>query len=551
MPRRSSSPLLSPPVLIILLPTVILIFLIYAIPPLLSLTSHILQPTVSVKKSWDSLNVFLVIFAILCGVFAKKHDDAVEGLPDVDNPHVHNHNASNRLLGSPINRPTSSPRSDSSVLLTPQQQWFGYPDRTPKMYDTTPVRTPDNVGGGGLRRRSSYPDLRQVDSLWQTLGDVQTKSQFRFFDDFEISNYGTHRQHSHRETSSDDVKEIPVDTFVLKSSPTPVKLPTPPPPPPPLPRRQKQGTYETVGRRKKKEMKVVEEVRSTPPPTPPPPPPPRPVAPPSPMRVRSDQKHGRLERRKSNVKREIAMVWNSVLSNQRKRKRKQKATRNIDDTVAPESPPEQSQLVPPPPPPPPPSSVFHNLFKKGSKTKQVHSVSAAPPPAVSVRTHQARRSTMPPPAPAPPRQPPAAHSLRRPPLPTKPSTSYEDNVMNSGCQSPLIPISPPPPPFKMPELRFFVKGDFVKIQSAQSSRSGSPEPPEEVVDDHALPAGKEESTSSSTVNLTDGGEGAGKASPSVFFLSPDVNTKADNFIARLRDEWRLEKMNSLREKKMK
>ncbi|XP_004288965.1 PREDICTED: pollen-specific leucine-rich repeat extensin-like protein 1 [Fragaria vesca subsp. vesca] len=542
--RSSSSPLLSPPVLIILLPTVILLFLIYAIPPFLSLTSHILQPTVSVKKSWDSLNVFLVIFAILCGVFARKHDDAGEGLPDPDHHHVHIHNANSDPL---LDRTTSSPQSESSVLHVPQQQWFGYSERTSRMYDTTPVKTPENVSGDGrLRRRSSYPDMRQVESLWETLDD--TKSQFRFFDDFEISNYKTHRHY--KETTSDDVKEIKVDTFVLQPSPTP-----PPPPPPPPPRREKQRTYETVGRRSKEKVEEVkfEEVRSTPPP---PPPPPSTVAPPSPMRVRSDQKHGRLERRKSNVKKEIAMVWNSVLSNQRKRKRKQKATRNIYDTAATtEPPPEQSQ-PPPPPPPPPPSSVFHNLFKKGSKTKKVHSVPTAPPPPpplpeVSVRTHQTRsRSTLPPPAPpTPPRPPPSAHSRRRPPLPTKPSTSYEVDNVNSGCQSPLIPIPPPPPPFKMPAMKFFVKGDFVKIRSAQSSRSASPEP-EEVVADHALPAGKEESTTTSTVNVTDGGDGAGRASPSVFCPSPDVNTKADNFIARLRDEWRLEKINSLREKKM-
>lgn len=43
----------------------------------------------------------------------------------------------------------------------------------------------------------------------------------------------------------------------------------------------------------------------------------------------------------------------------------------------------------------------------------------------------------------------------------------------------------------------------------------------------------------------DGGANAGS---SLFCPSPDVNTKADNFIARLRDEWRLEKMNSIKAK---
>ena len=35
---------------------------------------------------------------------------------------------------------------------------------------------------------------------------------------------------------------------------------------------------------------------------------------------------------------------------------------------------------------------------------------------------------------------------------------------------------------------------------------------------------------------------------SVFCPSPDVNIKADSFIARLHDVWRLEKVNSMREK---
>lgn len=95
-----------------------------------------------------------------------------------------------------------------------------------------------------------------------------------------------------------------------------------------------------------------------------------------------------------------------------------------------------------------------------------------------------------------------------------------------------------------------MRGDFVKIQSAQSSRCGSPE----LEDVDATPGKEEESESKSQseshirVNVMDGRDGGG-GGPSVFCPSPDVNTKADNFIARLRDEWRLEKMNSMREKK--
>lgn len=108
----------------------------------------------------------------------------------------------------------------------------------------------------------------------------------------------------------------------------------------------------------------------------------------------------------------------------------------------------------------------------------------------------------------------------------------EENL-NVGSQSPLIPIPPPPPPpqFKMREVKFEARGDFVRIRTAHSSRCSSPE-----LEDVDFP-----SESPSAMN---GGNSAG----SVFCPSPDVNTKADTFIARLRDEWRLEKMNSVREK---
>lgn len=87
------------------------------------------------------------------------------------------------------------------------------------------------------------------------------------------------------------------------------------------------------------------------------------------------------------------------------------------------------------------------------------------------------------------------------------------------------------PPFKMREMNFVPSGDFVRIRTAHSSRCSSPDL--EDFDDVPvkLPMDGEDLTGSS-----------------VSCPSPDVNMKADTFIARLRDEWRLEKMNSLREK---
>lgn len=97
-----------------------------------------------------------------------------------------------------------------------------------------------------------------------------------------------------------------------------------------------------------------------------------------------------------------------------------------------------------------------------------------------------------------------------------------------------IPMPPPPPPqpFKMSEMRFVAREGSVRVQSAQSSRCGSPELGDTDVNKESLDG---------TVNAMDG---AG----SVFCPSPDVNVKAETFIARLRDGWRLEKMNSYREK---
>lgn len=96
-----------------------------------------------------------------------------------------------------------------------------------------------------------------------------------------------------------------------------------------------------------------------------------------------------------------------------------------------------------------------------------------------------------------------------------------------------MPPPPPPPPFKMPDFNFVARGDFVRIRSAHSSRCSSPEL---------------EDVDVMSVKSSDAIHGSDSVGPSVFCPSPDVNLKAANFIARLKDEWRLEKMNSMKEK---
>jgi len=397
------------------------------------------------------------------------------------------------------------------------------------------------------RSSSSYPDLRQMET-----GDNGYK--FRFFDDYEIEkqfrsparvsfSVSDHRKRLPEERSLEEkeeqvhVKEIPVDTFEVRSSSSsssPVKSTIPPPPapapPPPVSaRRHSNQIHRRV--ESSSEITEVEDPELTRINTPPvntsdtpPPSPPR-------LSVKT-----RSERKKSNVKREIAMVWASVLSNQRKRKKKQKPKNDHDhhyDNV--EELTDNATASPvtmtPPPPPPPPPSVFHSIFRKShGKSKKIHSVPAPPPPPPSRRTSKSKKH-IPPPPPTPPPAPSRRKSHTKPPLPNKSSNFIE--TFNAGSQSPLIPVPPPLPPFKMPAMKFAVRGDFVKIRSNQSSRSTSPE--REHID-------VEVTETIAVVNHN------GDVTGPVFCPSPDVNAKAATFIARLRGEWRLQKLNSIKEK---
>ncbi|XP_014499908.1 verprolin [Vigna radiata var. radiata] len=552
MPHRrswhSSPPLLSPPLIIILFPIVILTILFLALPPLLSAATRLVRPA-SVKTSWDSLNILLVVFAILCGVFARRNEDE-------QTPRNNHHDA--------------VPDRNAAFRQVPsegQPQWLGFTGERKEYINDTPLNRFQSPATGDTRLRmrrnsSSYPDLRQ----WET-GDDRYK--FRFFDDFEIDKqFRTpardhfpafdHRkrlpesspslspqpqhQHQHHEQQDDEEKEIPVDTFETRPSSPPVKSTTPTPPPPPPPPPPPESARRNAGRSRRKTERVSEitveldereftTIRS---------PPPAPPTPPSPSaKVRSERKS---ERKKSNVKREIAMVWASVLSNQRKKKKKQRAKNNHDQhyednpdeltnstTVPPPTPP-------PPPPPPPPTSMFQSLFRKGlGKSKKIHSVSPPPPPPPPPPSKRwsKRKSHIPPPSPPSPPSPPRRRNTGRPPLPSR-NVNFHDEIhesANVGNQSPLIPVPPPPPPFKVKAMKFVVRGDFVKIRSNQSSRCSSPEREEIIMN-------VSESTVSESVTDSNG----------VFCPSPDVNIKAESFIAKRRGEWKLEKLNSLKEK---
>ncbi|KAK9102507.1 hypothetical protein Sjap_019761 [Stephania japonica] len=123
-------------------------------------------------------------------------------------------------------------------------------------------------------------------------------------------------------------------------------------------------------------------------------------------------------------------------------------------------------------------------------------------------------------------------------------------MINNGNQSPIVPIPmpppPPPPPFQVPAMKFVVRGGYLRIKSATSSRTGSPEP--EVDSPNSTPTSTSSTPAIGSSPLMMGGTDGGDSGMPVFCPSPDVNTKADAFIERLRAGWRLEKVNSIKAK---
>ncbi|KAL5579521.1 hypothetical protein UlMin_011963 [Ulmus minor] len=511
--RRSNSIFLSSGVFLLALIVLALAFFFIVIPTILSFASQIFRPNL-VKRSWDSLNFVLVLFAIVCGFLSRNTNNDGSGSSSYED----RSSVSNRLgEGEATKSNQSTPR-----------QWFDS-DRSESF--------------SRLRSSSSYPDLRQ-ESPWASRDE-----RWRFYDDTNVRSFrvsGSDQLHHRRPwqgpEEESETKTISVDTFVVAgakedSVQTPEPAPKPPssspPPPPPQPEPDSPApppesasippSKVVIKRKAKRNYQSIErregENSHTPPSRQPPPPVPMPEY------YELEHKNGKSEKKRGLVTKEFI----TTALRRKKKKQRQKSVENFDKLLS--SFPSSSSYPPPsppPPPPPPPPSAFHNFFssKKG-KSKTVRPLSQPPPPPplpspVDSRARVSRSKAQSRPIPI----------AQKPPLPVKTSNfnGVEENP-NSGGESPLIPI-PPPPPFKMPELKFVKQGDFVRIKSNDSSRSGSPE----------LDRG-EDSPSKAMSPL------AGVESPSAMFCSsPDVDTKADSFIARFRAGLKLEKMNSLREK---
>ncbi|GAB4833825.1 hypothetical protein Ancab_032072, partial [Ancistrocladus abbreviatus] len=220
--------------------------------------------------------------------------------------------------------------------------------------------------------------------------------------------------------------------------------PTPPPPPP----QQPKHTYETLPQKEN----IAKSTMPNPPPPPPSPPPP-PATPPNFEMLRN--------------RKEIANAFVS-LYRQRKWKEKQK----LENEASVESLPSQfipPQSPPPPPPPlPPPPSVFHNIFKIGSKSKskKIHSVPTLPPPLPSSSSTQKFKGKKNPIfSPQTPSKPPMSPISRwraqtfdekppplAPPLPPSSSTQKSKGKKNP-IFSPQTPSKPPMSPISWRRAR--------------------------------------------------------------------------------------------------
>ncbi|XP_058750285.1 uncharacterized protein LOC131623304 [Vicia villosa] len=564
--RRSYSIFLTSTSFLVLLFITALVFALVVVPTLRSFSSILFKPQ-TVKHSWDYLNLILVLFAVVCGFLTKNDTNETQTMQ------------------------THTPRFDRS---------FSNPDTPPSWYENS------NRSFNRLRSVGSYPDLRQPSEL------VTDDERYRFYDDTYVhfrhrfSRLEDEVQvHSETVTSGEvclspmrkpemkpvqdcgieDVRERVYEVETIEKpeinySVTENSLPLPPPPLPPLQplsvlRKKKTRSASTENaatvsyeefsssvleqipavRKKKTRSASTEnaatvnyEEFSSPMPEPelnlhsPPPvmtrtkpvrrnvnrayqsemidkferndfvaqssqPPPA-VAPP----LTAERKIGiPVKKKRGNATKEFLTSLRG-----KKKKQRQKSVENFE-TFQYTSQPSLYVSLPPPPPPP---SVFQNMFyaNKSKHKKHYH---------VPVATY-------------------------KPQLPNKREHSnyrLEKNVVITGNESPLIPIPPPPPPppFKLPAWKFRVQGDYVRVDSIGSSRSGSPDSDENV----ESPISRDESSSNSPY-AGDGEESVteiGNASEaSMFCPSPDVDTKAHNFILNFRAGLRMAKMNSLREK---
>ncbi|KAF3649505.1 hypothetical protein FXO38_17627 [Capsicum annuum] len=521
--HRLSSLFFNALLLLIILLVVVAFILVVIVPSTLS----VFKPS-NVKKSWDSFNVVLVLVAVIFGFLSRNNnEDRNRNEYHQVNRHLDEVQKSNP--STPNTRWFSELRNQNP---TTPRTWFDNVDRN---------SFNNNTGGGGLRRSfSSYPDLSQLSPRW-----IQAEDHWRFYDDSHIDTHRfsdpaqlNRRRRSWREFDRSPEPEIKtiyenrlesnkVSTF---SPPASIPLLSPPSPPE---EKVKRASHSTVPRKKERTSKkrethereadkVLIAPATLPPPPPPPPPLPRYVEPRS---SKSDRKRGGTSATKEFI---------NSLYHKKKRKNRSKSVDNFDALLHKSQPPPLCHEWPasstPPPPPPPPPSLFQNLFtsKKARRKRNAPPPPPPPPPAKAIPVRISRPNTQ---------NNPFIRTPAPKPMKIRSFDSVEE-TSNSGGESPLIPIPPPPPPppfFRKHAWKFVVQGDYVRIDSTVSSRSGSPEL--EDIDS---------ADNTPTAEYIGAGEQTAFAPTPLFCPSPDVNTKAENFITKFRAGLKQEKINSFK-----
>ncbi|ESQ27905.1 hypothetical protein EUTSA_v10019633mg [Eutrema salsugineum] len=484
-----------------------ILIVFFIIPPFFTSVSQIFRPHL-VRKSWDYLNFVLVLFAVLCGFLSRNagNDESTHHKEEVSkNNEVINGYGFNKFSSSPL----IIDRGRVSNGATPRY-WIDdrggdqFPDHT--VYKRI----------SRLRSSSSYPDLR--------LPEFDTDQRWRFYDDTRVSQC--------RYEASDPIYQNPVwpevkspeedidqtdggdgggnvteKVEVVATATAEVVEELSPPPPsapasPPRAQRRTKRVYQDVARKEEKKERA-DFVTATPPMTPVPPP------------ATVNQKSNKQEKKKKGG----ATKEFLIALRRKKKKQRQQSIDGLDLLFGSDSPPLAYSMPPKspphPPPPPPPPPFFQSLFssKKG-KSKRTYSTPPPPPPPPPERNFESRASMA---------------KIRKAPMESRTSkpnpAAKVSQFVGTGSESPLMPIPPPPPPppFKMPAWKFVKRGDYVRMASNISISSDEPD------DD------------SDVAQLADG-----KAASSMFCPSPDVDTKADDFIARFRAGLKLEKMNSVK-----
>lgn len=177
---RSYSLFLSSGTVIIVLLVIALAFILVIVPTLHSFASHIFNPN-SVKKSWDSLNLLLVLFAIFCGFLSKNNNNESPRSYEDQNQTFSDTNTQQEYE-KPNPEPETAPRF-----------WYEYSE--------------DRTSYNRLRSFNSYPDLRQ-ESLW-----IAGDEQWRFSDDTHVNRYrGLDLNLKEEKEEEESIKDIEVHT---------------------------------------------------------------------------------------------------------------------------------------------------------------------------------------------------------------------------------------------------------------------------------------------------------------------------------------------------